>query len=251
LPFGDSGSSRRIASGNLRRSGLGIEHCFNWISMAEGQTAALQLPTGTVRNGCERPFLGAVEHRSRAGRWLAFARRGCSPRAFLAPGAAPVAVLWDPRSGPRPLSWQAAESAARERGWKLLSLEIRDAGEIEGAFNAATAARVGAVLVLPVPVLDQQARRIAELAAKNRLPAMYGLRLYVEAGGLMSYSLDLIDMFRRAAVFVDKILRGAKPGDLPFEQPTKFELVINLKAARSIGLAVPRAILARADEVIR
>jgi putative ABC transport system substrate-binding protein len=168
----------------------------------------------------------------------------------LAPGAASVAVLWDPRSGP-PLSWRAAESAARERGWKLLSLEIKDPGEIEGAFKAAAAARAGAVLVLPSAVLDKQAHRIAELATKNRLPAVYGLRWYVEAGGLMSYSPDLIDLFRRAAVVVDKILKGARPGDLPFEQPTKFELVINLKAARSIGLAIPQSILARADEVIR
>jgi len=169
----------------------------------------------------------------------------------LAPGAAPVAVLWDPRGGGPPLSWRAAESAARERGWKLLSLEIKDTGEIDSAFKAATAARAGAVLVLPTAVLDKQAHRIAELAAKSRLAAVYGLRLYVEAGGLMSYSPDVMEMYRRAAVFIDKILKGARPGDLPFEQPTKFELVINLKAARTIGLAIPQSILARADEVIR
>jgi putative ABC transport system substrate-binding protein len=168
----------------------------------------------------------------------------------LAPGAAPVAVLWDPRSGAQ-LSWRAAESAARARGWKLLSLEIKDAGEIEGAFKAATAARAGALLVLPGAVLDKWSHRIAELAIKSRLPAVYGLRLYVEDGGLMSYSPDLIDLWRRAAVVVDKILKGTRAGDLPFEQPTKFELVINLKAARSIGLAIPQSILARADEVIR
>ena len=174
----------------------------------------------------------------------------------LAPGVAPVAVLWDPRSwdprsGSRPLSWQAAESAARERGWKLLLLEVRDAGEIEDAFKAATGARAGALLVIPVPVLDQHARRIAELATKSRLPAMYPLRFYVEAGGLMSYSADTIEPWQRAAVFVDKILKGAKPADLPIEQPTKFELVINLKAARSIGLSIPRAMLSRADEIIQ
>ena len=143
----------------------------------------------------------------------------------IVPGAAPVAVLWDPRGGL--LSWQAAEAAARERGWKLLSLEIRDAGEVEGAFKAATGARAGALLVFAGGLLDRHARRIAELAAGSGLPAMYDLRPYVEAGGLISYSADLIEIWRRAAVFVDKILKGAKPGDLPVEQPTTFELVIN------------------------
>jgi putative ABC transport system substrate-binding protein len=168
----------------------------------------------------------------------------------LVPGAAPVAVFWDPLAGP-PRSWQAAEAAAQARGWKLLSLEIRDAGKIEEAFKAATGARAGALLVIPVPLFDRHARRIAELAAKSRLPAMYAFRYYVEAGGLMFYGADLIDSFRRAAVFVDKILKGTKPADLPVEQPTKFQLVINLKAAKAIGLAVPQPILSRADEVIQ
>ncbi len=167
----------------------------------------------------------------------------------LVPGAAPVAVL---RSDPAGLSsWQAAESAAKERGWKLISLVIRDAVEIEAAFKAAAAAGVGGLLVLPIGILDPHARRIAELAAKSRLPAMYGLRFYVEAGGLISYSADVIEMWRRAAVFVDKILKGANPADLPVEQPTKFELVINLKAARSIGLTIPKQVLSRADEVMQ
>jgi hypothetical protein len=106
---------------------------------------------------------------------------------------------------------------------------IRDAGEIEATFKAAARARAGGLLVLPIGLLDPHARRIAELAAKSRLPAMYGLRFYVEAGGLVSYSADVIEIWRRAAVFVDKILKGAKPADLPVEQPTKFDLAINLK----------------------
>ena len=160
-----------------------------------------------------------------------------------------MAVLWDPRfSLP---AWQAAEAAARERGWKLLSLEIRDAGEIEGAFKAATGAHARALLVFAGAGFDPHARRIAELVAKSRLPAMYAFRSYVEAGGLISYGTDPRENSRRAAVFVDKILKGAKPADLPFEQPTKFELVINLKAARSIGLVIPQPVLSRADEVIQ
>jgi putative ABC transport system substrate-binding protein len=133
----------------------------------------------------------------------------------------------------------------------LLSLEIRDAGEIEGVFKAATSARAGALLVLPTVLLDAQAPRIVELAAKGRLPVMYGHRHYVDSGGLVSYSPDFIEMWRQAAVFVDKILKGARPADLPIEQPTKFELVINLKAAKSIGLKIPQAFLARADVVLQ
>jgi ABC-type uncharacterized transport system substrate-binding protein len=166
----------------------------------------------------------------------------------LVPGPAAVAVLWDRRASAR--AWQAAEAAARERGWKLLSFEIRDAGEIEGVFKAAADARVGALLVAGSAAYDPHARRIAELAVKNRLPAMYVVRFYVDAGGLMSYSADLIEINRRAAVFVDKIFKGAKPADLPVEQPTKFELVINLKAAKAIGLTIPPQVLSRADEVI-
>jgi putative ABC transport system substrate-binding protein len=124
----------------------------------------------------------------------------------LVPGVAPVAVFWHRANLP---SWQAAEAAARERGWKLLSLEIRDAGEIEGAFKAATGARAGALFVFAGGLLDRHARRIAELAAKNRLPALYTLSFYVEAGGLISHGADLIENWRRAAVFVDKILKGA------------------------------------------
>ena len=166
----------------------------------------------------------------------------------LVPGAAPVAVLWY-RANLR--SWQVAEAAARERGWKLLSLEIRDPGEIEGAFKTATGARAGAMLVFAGGFFDRHARRIAELAVKSRLPAMYTLRLFVEAGGLISYSADLIEIHRRSAVFVDKILKGAKPADLPVEQPTKIELLLNLRAARALGLTIPQQLLLRVDEVIQ
>ena len=170
----------------------------------------------------------------------------------IVPGAAPVAVLWDRDAGARPLSWQAAESAARQRRWAVLSLDIRDfGGEVESAFKAATGARADALLVVPTALFDQQARRITELAARSRLPAMYGLRRYVEAGGLISYSADLIQIYRRAATYVDKILKGADPGDLPVEQPPKFELLINMKAAKALGLRIPQPLLLRADEVIQ
>ena len=165
----------------------------------------------------------------------------------LAPGTAPVAVLWDQSSA---LDWQAAEAAARERRWNLLSLEIRDVSELERALKAATDARAAALLVSAAGLLFPNARRLAELTAKARLPSMYGLSEYVEAGGLMSYGPDIDDVWRRAAVFVDKILKGTLPADLPIEQPTRFELVINLKTAKAMGLTIPPSVLARADQVV-
>jgi putative ABC transport system substrate-binding protein len=166
----------------------------------------------------------------------------------LAPSTAPVAVLWDQSSI---LDWQAAEAAARERGWKLLSLEIRSAGDLEGALKAASDARASALLVSAAGLLFPRARRLTELTAKHRLPSMFGLREYVEAGGLISYGPNIDDIWRRAAVFVDKILRGARPADLPVEQPTKFELLINLGTAKTLGLVIPQSILLQADDIVR
>ena len=167
----------------------------------------------------------------------------------LVPSAVLVAALQDPRESRQP--WQVAEAAARALGRKLLRLEIRDAGEIQDAFKAATAARAGALLVFAGGLTDAHAGRIAQLAAASRLPAMYSFRAYVEAGGLISYGADLVANNRRAAAFVDKILKGAKPADLPFEQPMKFELVINLKAAKLLGLTIPQVLLLRADQIIQ
>ncbi len=166
----------------------------------------------------------------------------------LVPGTAPVAVLWERNNS---LNWQEAEAAAGLRGWKLLSLEIRDAGDIERAFASATGARAGAMLVFGGGLFYPMARQIAGLAIRSRLPTMYELRPYVDAGGLLSYGADIYAIWRQAAGFVDKILKGAKPGDLPIEQPTKFELVVNMKTARALGLAIPSSLLVRADEVIQ
>ena len=130
-------------------------------------------------------------------------------------------------------------------------LEIRDARDIETAFRAARSAHVDAILALTSAVLFSQRTRVAELAAKSRVPVVYAQPEYVEAGGLMSYGTSITDLYRRAATYVDKILKGAKPAELPIEQPTKFELVINLKTAKQIGLTIPPNVLARADKVIR
>jgi putative ABC transport system substrate-binding protein len=166
----------------------------------------------------------------------------------VVPSAAPTAVLWSRYSLQ---NWQETQAAARQRGWKLVSLEIQDASEIDRAFKVAADARAGALLVFASGPLVSHRRRIAELAARSRLPAMYELRLFVDDGGLMSYSADLVELWRRAAAFVDKILKGANPADLPVEQAAKFELVINLKAAKALGLTIPPLVLARADEVIQ
>ena len=166
----------------------------------------------------------------------------------LVPGAAPVAVLWHRDDI---VHWQAAQAAARTRGWKLLSIEIRDVGEIDAAFKAAADGRANALLVHAPTVLQSQRVRFAELALRHRLPTVFYQRIYAEAGGLMAYGADVFEIWHHAAVFVDKILKGAKPGELPVEQPTKFELVINMKTARALGITIPQALLLRADEVIQ
>jgi len=168
----------------------------------------------------------------------------------LVPSASPVAVLWSNLTSNSVRYWQAAEAAARGRGWKLLKLEIRDPSHIDGAFRAATSARAGALLIIGSSLLFGRARQVTELAATNRLPAMYDVRPYVDAGGLISYGADLDEIWRRAAFFVDKILKGAKPAELPVEQPKKFELVINVKTAKALGLTIPPSLLQRADQVI-
>ena len=168
---------------------------------------------------------------------------GLSRAAFLRhPDAVPESAKQDTLKG--------AETVARQLGIRLLVVEARGPTDFERAFSEMTRARVGALTVLGTPVYDSERRRLVELAARNRLPAVYSFREFVDAGGLMSYGPDVADLNRRAATYVDKILKGAKPADLPVEQPTKFELVINLKTAKALGLTIPPSLLARADQVI-
>jgi putative ABC transport system substrate-binding protein len=143
------------------------------------------------------------------------------------------------------------ELAARALKVKLQYLDVLDPKDIEPAFLAANKGRADAVFVLPSGVLIAQRTQIVEIALKNRLPAIYPNSLYIDAGGLMTYSASITDLDRRAATYVDKILKGAKPADLPVEQPKKFEFIINLKAAKQIGLTIPPNVLARADKVIK
>jgi putative ABC transport system substrate-binding protein len=170
------------------------------------------------------------------------------------PGVSRVAVLWLPGAlGERTDKdmLKEAEAAARALGVQLQFVEARGPADIDRAFSDMTRARAGALTLLPSNLFLREHRRLVDLAAKNRLPAVYTLREFVDAGGLMAYGPNLADLSRRAATYVDKILKGAKPADLPIEQPPKFELVINLKTAKTLGLTIPQSVLLRADEVTR
>jgi len=172
----------------------------------------------------------------------------------VVPGVSQVAVLRLPGAlGERTDKYmlKEAEAAARALGVRLQLVEARAPADIDRAFSDMTGARVGALTVLPSNMFFRERRRLVDLAAKNRLPAVYSGRAVVDVGGLMSYGPNLADNYRRAAIYVDKILKGAKPGDLPVEQPAKFELIINLKTAKDLGLIIPQSVLARADEVIQ
>jgi putative ABC transport system substrate-binding protein len=140
--------------------------------------------------------------------------------------------------------------AARSLGVQLQLLEARGPNEFDGAFAAMAKERVGALLVLSDSMFNSHRTRLADLAARSRLPAAYGVRESVEAGGLMSYGPSFLDLYRRSAAYVDKILKGAKPADLPVDQPNEFELVINLKTAKALGLTLPPSLLRRADQII-
>jgi len=168
----------------------------------------------------------------------------------VVPNARRVAFLLNPTNPGSKLAIKSVKSRAKSLGVQLQLLEARGPSEFEAAFEAMARERAEALLVAPDPIFGFHRTRLQDLVAKSRLPAMYGLREHTEAGGLMSYSVDIGDSFRRAATYVDKILRGAKPGDLPIEQLSKFELVINLKTAKALGLTIPPSVLARADQVI-
>ncbi len=168
----------------------------------------------------------------------------------VVPKVSQVALLWNPDNPGGALQLRQAEAAARAVGVRLQPLAARVPQEIDSAFAAMTRESTGALLMFADALFTNQRRQIAELAAKRRLPSVYGIGEYAEAGGLMTYSASYRDLFRRAATFVDKILKGAKPADLPIEQPTKFELVINLRTAKAIGLTIPPSLLQRADQII-
>ena len=166
------------------------------------------------------------------------------------PKASRLAVLWNPTSAFLHSYWSVIKTAAPALRVNLQSLEVQDANEFERAFDAMTREHADGLIVLSDTFTTLYRARLADSAAKHRLPAIYGHNQYTEAGGLMSYGPSLFDAYGRAAAFVDKILKGTRPADLPVEQPTKFELIINLKTAKTLGLEIPPTLLARADKVI-
>ncbi len=169
----------------------------------------------------------------------------------ITPHVSRLAILLNPANPGHLLGLEEAKVAAHSLGVQLQALEARGPDDLERAFAATTRERAGALFVPWDGMFLLHLTRITQLAAKTRLPTMYGHRGYVDAGGLASYGPSALESFRRAAAYVDKILKGAKPGDLPVEQPTKFELIINLKTAKALGLTIPPSLLGRADEVIQ
>lgn len=167
------------------------------------------------------------------------------------PTASRIAVLWQPANPYAPLVLNDMQEAAQHLGVKLLPIEVHSAADMEGAFAAMTSQHAEVLVVSSDAFFVLQRTRIAELAIQHRLPAVYLHTEHVHAGGLMAYGPNYHDLFRRAAIYVDKIFNRAKPGDLPIEQPSRFELAINLKAAQAIGLTIPPSLLFQADKVIR
>jgi putative tryptophan/tyrosine transport system substrate-binding protein len=167
------------------------------------------------------------------------------------PSVSRVAVLWNPANPGSGGQLREAEAAGKTLKMQLHALEARVPQEIDSAFAAMTRERASALLILADAIFTNQRRQIGELAIKRRLPSVYGVSGYAEAGGLMVYSVDPVDLEWRAAMYVDKILKGARPGELPVEQPTKFQLVINLKTAKALGLTVPQSVLLRAAQIIQ
>jgi len=169
----------------------------------------------------------------------------------ILPKLSRLAVFSDETEPGNPRSLKETETAAKGFGVQVFYMDVQAQRDIDPAFRAATNKRAEALLVMPSPAMNQRRKEIVGLAVKSRLPVIYPRAEYVEDGGLMMYGVNTNDLFRRAAIFVDKILKGAKPADLPVEQPTKFDLLFNLKAAKQIGLTIPPNVLARANRVIR
>jgi putative tryptophan/tyrosine transport system substrate-binding protein len=207
--------------------------------VAEGLVASLARPGGNI-TGFSNVTVDLI------GKWLELLRQ-------VVPGVDLIAVLWKPDSVPdhaRELRLKELDASAQALGVQLQVVEAREPADLDRAFLEISAKGARALVVLATGVFDLEHQRIANLAAKNRLPTMYATRNFVDAGGLMSYGPNFVDFFRLAAVYVDKILKGAKPSDLPVEQPTKFDLVINLKTAKALGLTIPPSLLVTALDVI-
>ena len=234
-----AGGTPAIRAAKQATSTVPIVMAVSTDPVGAGLVESLARPGGNVTG----LSLGAGEQF--AGKWVELLKE-------IVPRASRVAAVWDPLAGPHVQSFvRATEVSAQAAGVRLQLLQARTAKEIEGAFAAMSARGAEALIVLPSSQFNAERKRIVELAAKHRLPAIYEHREFVDVGGLMSYGANLLALFRRAAYYVDRILKGTEPADLPVEQPTTFEMVINLKAAKALGLTIPQIILLRADHVIQ
>jgi putative ABC transport system substrate-binding protein len=204
--------------------------------VASGLVTSLRRPGGNVTGF-------SVVAQELVGKWLELLKQAV-------PDVSRVALLVNADDRGKNDRLEAAAVAARALAVQLQVVEARSPAEFDGAFSDMTRARAGALAVLPTPMFTIERRRLVDLAAKHRLPTMFPYNEFVDAGGLMAYGPNLVDLSRRAATYVDKILKGAKPADLPVEQPTKFELVINMRTAKALGLTIPPSLLLRADQVI-
>jgi len=215
------------------------------VFIAVGNPVTSRLVTSLARPGGNLTGLSALTPEL-ASKWLELLKQAV-------PGVTRVAVLWQPggMGDTDKEVLKQADVAARALGVRVQVVEARGPTDIDRAFAVMIRARANGLAVLSTPMFANERRRLVDLAAKGRLPAVYSFKNYVDAGGLMSYGPNAADLSRRAATYVDKILKGAQPGDLPVEQPTKFELVINLKTAKALGLTIPQSLLLRADEIIQ
>jgi len=222
-----------------KRATITIPIVFTQVAdpVAEGLVASLARPGGNITG------------LSQIGPELAGKRLELLKEAF--PKISRVAVLRPLRSRGSAARFKETEVAAQAMGVELQALDVRSPDDIEDAFRATTTGQADALIVLQGALINTQRTRIVQLAAKRRLPTIFEESTYVESGGLMSYGPSFLDLQRRAATYVDKILKGAKPADLPVEQPTKFEFIVNLKTAKEVGLTIPPTVLARADRVIK
>jgi len=222
----------------LQRETRTIPIVFTQINdpVESGFVASLARPGGNLTGFTPFEF-------SATAKWLEILRK-------IAPSVTRVAVILNPDQPPNAGMLRALEAVSPSFGVRLTPADVHSAAEIERAVSAFARESNGGLIVLPNPITISHRELIIALAARHRLPAVYAYRYFVTAGGLMSYGVDPADLFRRAAGYVDRILKGAKPADLPVEQPTKFELVINLKTAKALGLTIPQELLLRADEVI-
>jgi ABC-type uncharacterized transport system substrate-binding protein len=206
--------------------------------VGSGFVQSLARPGGTITGlsfGADAGF---------SGKWLELVRE-------TAPTASRVGIIWNPTNRSNAAVVEEMKVLASKLGLQFSAPAVRSPADIDAAFTALTRARVGALIIATDPFITAQRAQVMKLAAASGIPTVSSLRYFVDSGGLMAYGPSLFDLFRRAALYVDKILKGAKPADLPVEQPTKFELIVNLKTAKALGLTIPQSLLLRADEVIR